>query len=47
MKYSVSEKGIMKKALAVFLLAAWVLSITVPSLVCAQDGKAAAPSGKT
>jgi polysaccharide export outer membrane protein len=46
MKYSVSEKGIMKKALAVFLLTAWVLSITAPSIVCAQDGKAADPSGK-
>jgi polysaccharide export outer membrane protein len=37
---------IMKKALAVFLLTAWVLSITTPSIICAQDGKAAAPSGK-
>ena len=36
----------MKKALAVFLLTAWVLSITAPSIVCAQGGKAAAPSGK-
>ena len=36
----------MKKALAVFLLTAWVLSITTPSIICAQDGKAAAPSGK-
>jgi polysaccharide export outer membrane protein len=37
----------MKKALAVFLLTAWVLSITALSIVYAQDGKAAAPSGKT
>ena len=36
----------MKKALAVFLLTAWVLSITAPSIVCAQEGKAADPSGK-
>jgi polysaccharide biosynthesis/export protein len=36
----------MKKALAVFLLTAWVFSITAPSIVCDQDGKAAAPSGK-
>ena len=36
----------MKKALAVFLLTAWVLSITVSSIVCAQDGKAADPAGK-
>lgn len=36
----------MKKALAVFLLTAWVLSITAPSIVCAQDGKAADRSGK-
>jgi polysaccharide export outer membrane protein len=36
----------MKKAVAVFLFTAWVLSITAPSIVCAQDGKAADPSGK-
>jgi polysaccharide export outer membrane protein len=36
----------MKRALAVFLLTAWVLSITAPSIVCAQGGKAADPSGK-
>ena len=36
----------MKKALAVFLLTAWALSITAPSIVCAQDGKAADPSAK-
>lgn len=36
----------MKRALAVFLLTAWVLSITASSIVYAQDGKAAAPSGK-
>jgi len=35
----------MKKEWAVFLLTAWVLFITAPSIVCAQDGKAAAPSG--
>ena len=36
----------MKKALAVFLLTAWALSIMAPSIGCAQDGKAADPSGK-
>ena len=36
----------MKKALAVFLLTVWILSTTAPSAICAQDGKAAAPSGK-
>ena len=36
----------MKRALAVFLLTAWALSITAPSIVCAQVGKAADPSGK-
>ena len=37
----------MKKALAVFLLTAWVFSATAPSTVCAQEGKTAAPSEKT
>lgn len=36
----------MKKAWTVFLLTAWVLSIMAPSIGCAQDGKAADPSGK-
>ena len=27
-------------------MTAWVLSITVPSILCAQEGKAADPSGK-
>ena len=36
----------MKKALTVFLLTAWVLSIATPSMICAQDSKAATPSGK-
>jgi polysaccharide biosynthesis/export protein len=37
----------MKKEMAVFLLTAWVLFITAPSIVCSQEGKAAAPSGTT
>ena len=36
----------MKKALAVCLLAAWVLPIVMPSMGCAQSGKVGAPSGK-
>jgi polysaccharide export outer membrane protein len=36
----------MKKALAVLMLTAWVFSITVASIVCAQEGKVAGPSGK-
>jgi polysaccharide biosynthesis/export protein len=36
----------MKKAMAVFMLTAWVLSITAPSIVCVQDGNAADPPGK-
>jgi len=36
----------MKKALAVFLLTAWVFSVTAPSTACAQEGKTADPSGK-
>ena len=36
----------MKKALAVFLLTALVFSITVPSVLCGQEGKTADPSGK-
>ena len=36
----------MKKALAVFLLAAWAFSVTAPSTVCGQEGKTADPSGK-
>jgi polysaccharide export outer membrane protein len=33
----------MKKALAVFLLTAWLLFVTASSIVCAQDGKAVDP----
>jgi polysaccharide export outer membrane protein len=36
----------MKKALAVLLLTAWVLSILPSSIVCAQGGKAPDPPGK-
>ena len=36
----------MKKALAVCLLAAWVLPIVMPSMVFAQSGKVGDPSGK-
>ncbi|MEI7635703.1 MAG: polysaccharide biosynthesis/export family protein [Syntrophus sp. (in: bacteria)] len=36
----------MKKTWLVLLLAAWVISITAPLIVCAQDGKAASPSSK-
>jgi len=36
----------MKKALAVCLLAAWVLPIVMSSTGCAQSGKVGAPSGK-
>ena len=36
----------MKRALAVFLLTAWVLFVTASSIVFAQDGKAADPSAK-
>lgn len=36
----------MKKALTAFLLTVWVLSITGPFIVSAQDGKAADPSRK-
>ena len=36
----------MKKALAVFLLTAWIFSVTAPSTVCAQEGKKADPSEK-
>ena len=36
----------MKKALAVFLLTAWVFSIAAPSTIFAQDGKPADPSEK-
>src|SRR5659263_15090 len=46
MKYSVVEKGIMKKTWMVFLWSAWVLSIMAASIVFAQEGKAADPSGK-
>jgi polysaccharide export outer membrane protein len=33
----------MKKALAVFLVTAWLLFVTASSIVCAQDGKAVDP----
>jgi polysaccharide biosynthesis/export protein len=36
----------MKRVSAVFMLTAWVLFITASSIVCAQDGKTADPSGK-
>ena len=36
----------MKKALTVFFLTAWVLSITTPCIVYAQEGKAADPPKK-
>ncbi len=36
----------MKKALAVFLLTAWIFSVTAPFTVCAQEGKAADPPEK-
>jgi polysaccharide biosynthesis/export protein len=36
----------MKKALTVFMLTAWAFSIAASSIVCAQDSKAADPSGK-
>ncbi len=36
----------MKRALAVFLLTAGVLFVTASPVVCAQEGKAADPSGK-
>jgi polysaccharide export outer membrane protein len=47
-KYPSAEERIMKKAWLVFLLLvmAWFFSITVPSIICAQDGKAADPSSK-
>lgn len=45
-KYPVAEKGIMKKASAVFLLTAGILFLAVPFIACAQATKAADPSGK-
>ncbi len=42
-----AELNVYQKAWMVFLMTAWALSITAPSLVFAQDGKTAVQSPKT